>query len=768
MLKLQYFKILLIAAYIPPDVASRSTNSLNDFFVSCCDQALDSHPDYDIIFAGDLNRFDLSYLYSSLNLINNSNKPTYANAELDYILFSETLAETYRVTISAPFDRSKVPHLSLHAVPMLQFKKMTPIERSVLDLRASNVEKFESFVSEINWDFMDEITIPLNAKCEMFHSRLQMALDQCVPSSRIQYTHRDKPWITPVVKDLINKRWSAFRSHDFGRYVQLKKKVQEEIKKSKLLWTKRMEHADVWRTVNCHLGKNSSQPILSLISKFECVHDAVEALNEHLHSVFITSPPIDESNIPISRNESWSPDVSENAVRNFLEKLPRKKASPDLPNFLYKKVSHWIASPLSKLMKLCIEECSVPSLWKKASISPIPKTRSPGLDDIRPISLLTPPAKILERIVLDSVKEDLLKHYDPFQFGFRPKSSTQCALVSLHNHITRHLDDSSTFAVLVISYDYTKAFDRLRSDIIINRLVGCDFPRKLILWMVDYLSNRTQYVKLGVTESTHMSVGSGVPQGSILGPYLYSFATATYYPSSQNADLVKYADDTTLVIPLFKHSKNDHVFDEHRHLLSWSRENDLVMNMSKCKLLVVQKPNTHHEIVLPDIPVVNELKLLGVFFNNRMTWSTNVREIIKKCSRLLFAMRVLRGCLSENSLKQYFSSLVKPIMDYCAPLFIGMSSSDTRSLSRLQSRFHRMVCDRSCNCPVFRDVEERRTLLSLKLLNHAMNPGHILHEFLPPLSNSGRFLLPPRRTQQRSNTFILRGCLLYNETTGRK
>ena len=335
------------------------------------------------------------------------------------------------------------------------------IERKVFDLRSSFIDRFVLCLANRNWKFIDDEDKSLDDKCERLHSILQSTLDECIPFSHVRFTQNDKPWITPVVKDLINKRWSAFRSCNFDQYRHLKSKVKVEIQKAKLLWTKKMEQADVWKAVNCHLGRNSSSPIMSLVSQYESVDAAVNAINNCLQSNFTVSGYVDISTLPVACNNDWSPDVSPSTVYSMLNGLSKHKSSPDIPNILYKRAASVLALPLTKLMKLSVEQCSIPKMWKRALVSPIPKTRNPNLDDIRPISLLSPPAKILERIVLNSIKDMLLENYDACQFGFRPGSSTQCALVSLHDQITRHLDDSSTFAVLLLSYDYSKAFDRL-------------------------------------------------------------------------------------------------------------------------------------------------------------------------------------------------------------------------------------------------------------------------------------------------------------------
>ena len=141
----------------------------------------------------------------------------------------------------------------------------------------------------------------------------------------------------------------------------------------------------------------------------------------------------------------------------------------------------------------------MPKIWKIVAIAPIPKNSSPSLGDLRPISLLPFPGIFLERMVLDSKRP--LKNYGKDQYGFRPKSSTLCAFNKrepFHDKLTSFLDDRSTCVALTIAVDYSKAFDKLKHDLIINRLIACDFPNNFVRWIQSYtvyLSNRKQFTK---------------------------------------------------------------------------------------------------------------------------------------------------------------------------------------------------------------------------------------------------------------------------------
>ena len=373
---------------------------------------------------------------------------------------------------------------------------------------------------------------------------------------------------------------------------------------------------------------------MSLLSQYESITDGVEAINKAMASVFLPKSSISlDSHVCTNVHEDWNVLITPAIISKLFMCLPSSKASPDLPVKLYKSAATFLAEPLSKLFLSSVELGVVPRLWKEAVISPIPKNSTPTLNDLRPISLLRLPAKLLERIVVSSIKTKMLNNYDDCQYGFRPGSSTQCAVIALTDHLTKYLDHPSTCGALIVSYDYSKAFDRLRTDLIVQRLIDCEFPPKCVKWILYYLTARTQHVKVGITRSSAIDITSGVPQGSVIGPYLYALTTATFRTSHSNCHVVKYADDTTICFPIYPLS-NPHIRNEHLNLLRWSSSMDLKMNERKCKAVVILKKEKSCRLTreLPEVPVVDPMDILGVCFNSK---AVRGQIISIKLSRLL-------------------------------------------------------------------------------------------------------------------------------------
>ena len=170
---------------------------------------------------------------------------------------------------------------------------------------------------------------------------------------------------------------------------------------------------------------------------------------------------------------------------------------------------------------------------------------------------------------------------------------------------------------------------------------------------------------------------------------------------------------------------------------------------------------------IPNVENVDKLRILGVSFNSKWNADFHIVKIVAVASRRLYALRIIRNSLSKDQMTLVFNSLVRSLIEYCAPLFLGLSSKNSSKLDRLQKRFHRLICGKSCTYLCLQSIRERREILSLRFLDNVMKPNHILHSLLPHMFNSGRFCLPPRRTTKRSLSFFPLICEIYNHSLSR-
>ena len=243
-------------------------------------------------------------------------------------------------------------------------------------------------------------------------------------------------------------------------------------------------------------------------------------MSEMFSSVFTPMTLTHDTEMPDSSVEQrWEVDVSVNATSKLLSQVKLKKTagSDNLSARLLRSSHDSIAAPLTHLFAISVENGKVPTRWKMANISPIPKSGNPSINNFRPVSLLPIPSKILEKIVLASVKPKLIDMYGENQFGFRPNSSTLNAHLLIHDFVTRMIDSPLCDGVVMIALDLSKAFDRLSHLALLQNLSHKKFPVKFFSWIQDFLSQRTQRVVFeGSQSSQQVHVKSGVPQGSVL------------------------------------------------------------------------------------------------------------------------------------------------------------------------------------------------------------------------------------------------------------
>ena len=198
-------------------------------------------------------------------------------------------------------------------------------------------------------------------------------------------------------------------------------------------------------------------------------------------------------------NDDFSPISAFSIFRKLCSINPAKAQGPDgIPGWLLKENADLLAPSIMDIMNASLREGRLPLSWKEADIVPVPKQRP--IQDInkhlRPISLTPILSKIAEDyIVHEFVIPAVLKKIDKRQYGTIPKSCTTHALVSMiHNwHVS---SDGNSAVIRVVLFDFRKAFDRIDHNILVRKLLDYDIPNHILCWIVDFLSDRRQRVKL--------------------------------------------------------------------------------------------------------------------------------------------------------------------------------------------------------------------------------------------------------------------------------
>ena len=373
-----------------------------------------------------------------------------------------------------------------------------------------------------------------------FHEIVHFGLDIIMPEKQIRIHPADAPWMTQKLKSLILSRQKAFHMH--GAYSRQFKYYRNRVNRERKVCRAKYYESHIkqlkgeaprkwWSVVKQLGGMKSADVNLSdriNVEGFRTLNPQEQA--NIINTAFLA--PLDEyrlleslDHLPLENSQIFL-EVTEERVQQALAKLnPNKASGPDnLPNWIFKEYSYILAFPIMKILNASYHEQILPTTWKKADVSPLPKKTPVNTleKDLRPISLTPCVSKVAEEfIVEDYVKPAILNVIDRSQYGAIPNSSTTMALISMLHHWCVNTDGNGT-TIRTILFDYRKAFDIIDHGILVDKVGNLDIPRSIVNWIIDFLSHRTQRVKLAKgCYSEWGLVPSGVPQGTKLRPWLF-------------------------------------------------------------------------------------------------------------------------------------------------------------------------------------------------------------------------------------------------------
>ncbi|KAI3367377.1 hypothetical protein L3Q82_026182 [Scortum barcoo] len=266
----------------------------------------------------------------------------------------------------------------------------------------------------------------------------------------------------------------------------------------------------------------------------------------------------------------------------------------------------------------------VPTCFKETIIVPVPKkTKILCLNDYRPVALTSTIMKCFERLVKSFITSSIPDSLDPLQFAYRPNRSTEDAItLTLHTALS-HLDQRDTY-VRMLFIDYSSAFNTIVPSKLVTKLRDLGLNSALCDWILNFLTGRPQAVRMGSTTSSTLTLNTGAPQGCVLSPLLYSLFTHDCVATHSSNTIVKFADDTT-IIGLITGNDETTYREEVRALTSWCQDNNLHLNVSKTKELIVDFRRRQREEHAPPLHQrdyggrrVSSFRFLGVHIRGGM------------------------------------------------------------------------------------------------------------------------------------------------------
>ncbi|CAB4034346.1 Hypothetical predicted protein, partial [Paramuricea clavata] len=320
---------------------------------------------------------------------------------------------------------------------------------------------------------------------------------------------------------------------------------------------------------------------------------------------------------------------------------------------------------------MSLKTSKVPQKWKSANLLPLPK-ESPlnSCNQLRPISLTDIIMRLFEKCVYKSEIEPITRNnIGPDQFAYKKGHNSTMALIKSQHQWLEWLDKNANY-VRVLSFDFSKAFDSVPHDLLFEKVKKLPINPYVVNWLISFLENRIQRVMVDGMVTEYLYINRGVPQGTVLGPVLFSIMVDDIKTADPSNALVKFADDLTLGVP--GNESGDTSRSEAACLQDWAEENRMPLNLEKTYEMVVRR---HTSVVLPElIPSIKRktwLKLLGVTLqDNPCNWDLHFEEMLKKASGRMYIMRVCKYYgLSIKQLDLLFDSLIMSIFTFAIELW---------------------------------------------------------------------------------------------------
>ncbi|KAF7237651.1 Signal peptide, CUB and EGF-like domain-containing protein 1 [Varanus komodoensis] len=293
--------------------------------------------------------------------------------------------------------------------------------------------------------------------------------------------------------------------------------------------------------------------------------------------------------------------------------------------------------------------------------------------------------KTMERLIIerDLVMLDREGRLTATQHVFGKNRSCQKNLVEFYDKVLRWLDGGD--AVDVVYLDFSKAFDKVSHDILVEKVRSFGIHQSTVRWIRAWLTDRKQKVTINGESSEWRPVTSGVPQGSVLGLILFNLFINDM-EEGVNSLLIKFADDTKTGAVATTEEQVLQIQKDLDRLWKWAGDNRMAFNVDKCKVLHLGHRNSCHKYRLGDKWLESSPceRDLGVLVDCRLNMSRQCDAVVKRANATLGCIARSVASRSREVLLPLYTTLVRPQLEYCVQFWAPHYRKDIASLESVQ------------------------------------------------------------------------------------
>lgn len=362
-----------------------------------------------------------------------------------------------------------------------------------------------------------------------------------------------------------------------------------------------------------------------------------------------------------------------------------------VPPLLLIKCAAALCLPLAFLFNLSLSNGVFPKKWKIASITPVFKKGSRNnVSSYRGISILPTLGKLFESLVTDILSAHFRKVITTKQHGFFSGRSTTTNLVEFTNIATKVVESGRQLDVIYT--DFTKAFDKINHEILLNKLESLGVFSMLLQWIGSYITGRKQFVNILGWHSQTFHVLSGVPQGSHLGPLLFILYVNDITNVFRVANCLFYADDLKLFATVTSNRDVLELQNDLDALSTWSIANGMKLNVDKCKCMsfaMRREPIlASYYIDSIELERVTHMRDLGVWFDEKLSFSRHIEcKIAKAFSMLGFMKRICSEFTNVAAIRSIYCAHVRSHLEYASVVWSPAYDVHKIRIESIQKQF---------------------------------------------------------------------------------
>ena len=497
-------------------------------------------------------------------------------------------------------------------------------------------------------DFLASATTrSVNENYFKFRTYLEEVMENKIPS-KLSSKRFKLPWFNRELKRLCRKKARKYkkakrsgREDHWEQYKEFQKVVQAKLTEGRWDYINRFLQIGLetgnkkpfWKYLRVQKQEDFGISALKSNGKMFTDRKSIsEILNTQFKSVFTkkTSSKIPE--LPgVTFPSIKDLKITEFGVFKLLDKIDVSKASgPDcIPGRILQNLARELAPVLHFIFEQSLNTGDLPAEWTLANVAPIFKKGSKlQAVNYRPVSLTCISCKLFEHIVCKHILGHLEDHeiLTDLQHGFRSGRSCETQLITtFHDIASAYNKKGSQIDIAVL--DFSKAFDTVPHDGLLSKLKHYGIDDKIWLWISNFLKQRKQRVVVDGIQSDLVTVDSGVPQGTVLGPILF-LLHINDLPSVISSKVRLFADDC-LVYREIKNRQDQIALQKDLNLLeNWGSKWGMRFNAAKCNIMRMSRKqtpiSTQYELSGQVLEEVKDAKYLGVTVSDDLEWTKHI------------------------------------------------------------------------------------------------------------------------------------------------